>query len=183
MIVTGPLAILAILSALGGLIGLPAWLGHNYFEEFLEPSFHTAYRAQSHTEAHGHALEIALTVLVVGLALAAMYFAYQVFVKNPKRAEQIAIRFPTAYRLMLNKFYVDEIYDAAIIWPIERLSRSFLWKGIDVGIIDGAVNGVASLMQRWSNRVKRLQSGYARAYASWILFGAVLISLYYYFAS
>ena len=183
MLVTGPLAILAILSALGGLIGLPAWLGHNYFEEFLEPSFHTVYRAHGPTEAHGHALEIGLTILVVGLALASMYFAYLVFVKNPKRAEQIAIRFPTAHRLMLNKFYVDEIYDAAIIWPIERLSRSFLWKGIDVGIIDGAVNGVASLMQRWSNRVKRLQSGYARAYASWILFGAVLISLYYYFTS
>ena len=181
--VTGPLAILAILSGLGGLIGLPAWLGHNYFEEFLEPSFHTAYRAQSHSEAHGHALEIGLTILVVGLALASMYFAYQVFVKNPKRAERIAARFPTAHRLMLNKFYVDEIYDAAIIWPIERLSRSFLWKGIDIGVVDGAVNGVASLMQRWSNRGKRLQSGYVRVYANWILFGAVLILLYYYFAS
>jgi NADH-quinone oxidoreductase subunit L len=112
-----------------------------------------------------------------------MYFAYQVFVKNPKRAERIAARFPTAHRLMLNKFYVDEIYDAAIIWPIERLSRSFLWKGIDIGIVDGAVNGVASLALRWSNRVKRLQSGYVRVYANWILFGAVLILLYYYFAS
>ena len=183
VLVTGPLAILAILSALAGLIGLPAWLGHNYFEEFLEPSFDKVYRAQNHTEAHGHALEIGLTILVVGLALASMYFAYLAFVKNPKRAERIAARFPTAHRLMLNKFYVDEIYDAAIISPIERLSRSFLWKGVDVGIVDGAVNGVASLALRWSNRVKRLQSGYVRVYANWILFGAVLILLYYYFAS
>jgi len=182
-LVTGPLAILAVCSALAGLIGLPVWLGHNYFEEFLEPSFHHVYRAQSHSEAHGHALEIGLTILVVGLALASMYFAYVFFVRDPKRAEGMAARFPTAHRLMLNKFYVDEIYDAAIISPIERLSRTFLWKGIDVGIVDGAVNGVASLALRWSNRVKRLQSGYVRVYANWILFGAVLILLYYYFAS
>jgi NADH-quinone oxidoreductase subunit L len=183
VIITGPLSILAIFSALAGLIGLPAWLGTNYFEEFLRPSFHTAYGAHGHAGEHGHALEIGLTILVVGLALASMYFAYQVFVKNPKRAEQIATRFPTLHRLMLNKFYVDEIYDAAIISPIERISRSFLWKHLDVRVVDGAVNGVASLMQRWSHRVKRMQSGFARAYASWIFFGATLILLYYYFTS
>jgi NADH-quinone oxidoreductase subunit L len=58
-----------------------------------------------------------------------------------------------------------------------------LWKHLDVRVVDGAVNGVASLMQRWSHRVKKMQSGFARAYASWIFIGATLILLYYYFAS
>jgi len=179
--VTGPLMILAVFSALAGLIGLPAWLWHtNYFEHFLEPSFHFAYLGEAgHGGSHSHSLEIALTVLVVALAITAIWLAHRIFLGTPGKAEQIAARFPALYKLLSNKFYVDELYDAAIVWPIERLSRSFLWKGIDVGVIDGLVNGTASVAMRWSERIRKLQSGYARVYANWILFGAVLILLYY----
>jgi NADH-quinone oxidoreductase subunit L len=181
-IVTIPLGILAFFSLVGGLVGLPAWLGDNRFEAFLEPSFHHAYTGEHHA-AHSHALEIGLTVLVVGLALVAIYIAYRLILKRPGVLTRFTKRYPGLYNLVWKKFYVDEIYDALIVWPIVRLSRGFLWKGVDVGIIDGAVNGTAWLAQRWSEGVRRLQNGYARVYGNWILLGAVVISLYYYFTN
>ena len=131
----------------------------------------------------GHSLEIGLTILVVALATVAIWIAYRIYVRTPVLAERIAARFALLYRLSWNKFYVDEIYDAALVWPIERVSRTFLWKFFDVGVVDGLVNGTGSLMQRWSQRIRRMQSGYARAYANWILFGAVLVFLFYYLTS
>jgi NADH-quinone oxidoreductase subunit L len=179
-IVTGPLVILAIFSAIGGLVGLPAWLGPNRFEHFLEPSFEQAYRGGH--GLHSHGLEIGLTLLVVALAAIAIWFAYRAFVRVPDLADRIATRFAAIHRLLWNKFFVDEFYDATIVWPTERVSRVLLWRVVDVGMIDGLVNGTASLMQGWSQWIRRVQSGYARVYANWILFGAVLIFLYYYLA-
>ena len=182
-IIKGPLSVLALLSLVGGFIGLPAWLGPNYLEGFLEPSLELAYRGPLTEEGHGHATEIALTILVVTLAIVSIWLAYRYFLADPKRAERFASRHPGLYQLLWNKFYVDEIYDAAIIRPIARISDSVLWKGVDDGLIDGAVNGVASLFQSWSRRVRRMQAGYARVYASWILFGVALIFVYYYIVS
>jgi NADH-quinone oxidoreductase subunit L len=180
--VTIPLMILAVFSALAGLAGMPVWLWHtNYFEHFLEPSFHFSYRGDhGHGAAHSHTLEIGLTILVVALAVTAIWLAYRIFIRFPDKADQIAARFPLLYKVSLNKFYVDELYDAVIVWPIERVSRGILWKLVDVGMIDGMVNGTAHLVEGWSQRVRKIQSGYARAYANWILFGAVLIFLFYY---
>jgi NADH-quinone oxidoreductase subunit L len=180
-LVTVPLLLLALFSFLGGLVGLPAWLGSNYFADYLSPSFSLAY-AQHGEEHHSHALEIALTVVVVGLALAAFIFAYRILIQNPSIAAGIAKRYPRLHRIIRNKFYVDELYDTLLVWPIERISRVVLWRGFDVAVIDGAVDGLASLMLKISGRVRRMQSGYARAYASWILLGAALVALYYYFA-
>jgi NADH-quinone oxidoreductase subunit L len=179
-VITGPLAVLAVCSLGAGLVGLPAWLGTNYFSRFLQPSFRFAYHGD-HSAVHSHALEIGLTAVVVTLALVMIWLAHRLFVADSSRADRLAERFPGLHRLLTRKFYVDEIYDAAVVWPLERISRVLLWKGVDVGLIDGAVNGVASLFQSWSNRVRRMQSGYARVYATWVLAGVVVISLYYFF--
>jgi NADH-quinone oxidoreductase subunit L len=181
-LITGPLAVLAIFSGVAGLIGLPAWLGHNYFEEFLKPAFAYAW-VGPFGEEHSHALEMGLAILVVGLAGAAIYLAYRLFVTSPEKPERLAARFAGIHRVLWNKFYVDEIYDAVVVWPMVGVSRLFLWRGVDVRLIDGAVNGAASLMRRWSDRVKRLQTGYARVYANWMLLGTVLILVYYYLTS
>jgi NADH-quinone oxidoreductase subunit L len=181
-VVTGPLIILAVFSAIAGLIGLPAWMWHtNHFEHFLEPSFHHAYKGEiGHHGSHSHSLEIGLTILVVALAVVAIWLAYRIYLRAPGAADRIAAQIPLLYKLSENKFYVDEIYDATIVWPIERLSRSFLWKFVDVSIIDGLVNGTGAMVQGWSQRVRRMQSGFARAYASWVVVGAVLVFLFYY---
>jgi NADH-quinone oxidoreductase subunit L len=181
--VTVPLIILAVFSFIGGMIGPPAWMwSHNYWEEFLDPAFHYAYIGEHHG-AHSHSLEIGLAVMVIALAVGSIYLAYRILVKRPEVAETLVAKYPGIHKLLSNKFYVDEIYDATIIWPIERLSRTFLWKVFDVSIIDGAVNGVASGMISWGQRIRKFQGGYARVYASWILAGAVAIFLYYFFMS
>jgi len=179
--ILAPLSILALLSVVGGLVGLPAWLGTNRFENFLEPSFEFAYVGEHHA-GHELTLELSLVALVVALACGSIYLAYRYFVADPGRADRIAQAYPGIHRVLVNKFYVDEIYDAVIVHPIEKISRGFLWQGVDVQLIDAAVNGVGSLMQNWGNRVRRLQSGYARAYAGWILFGAVMVFVYLYLA-
>jgi NADH-quinone oxidoreductase subunit L len=95
-------------------------------------------------------------------------------------AERLAHRFSFLHRIIKSKFLVDELYDSVLIQPIRKMSQGLLWKVIDVGVIDGLVNGTASFFVRCSHKIKRVQSGYVRAYASWILGGAVLIFLYYY---
>jgi NADH-quinone oxidoreductase subunit L len=83
------------------------------------------------------------------------------------------------YRLLLNKYYVDEIYDATIVQPIRIVSQEGLWRGVDVHIIDGAVNGTASIVDGSSSLLRRLQSGSVRAYAGSLFIGVVLILGYY----
>jgi NADH-quinone oxidoreductase subunit L len=82
------------------------------------------------------------------------------------------------YGLLLNKYYVDETYDAAIVNPVAQGSREILWRGIDVGIIDGAVNGMARMVQGAGSVLKNVQNGLARSYAAWILVGVVAILIY-----
>jgi NADH-quinone oxidoreductase subunit L len=72
------------------------------------------------------------------------------------------------------------MYDAAIVLPIERLSNLILWRRIDNDVIDGMVNGTGGLMQYWASSLRKMQTGYTRSYAAWVLVGAILIFLYYY---
>ena len=85
----------------------------------------------------------------------------------------MAERFAGLHRL-LNKYYVDEIYDAAIVQPIRIVSEEGLWKGVDVRVIDGAVNGVGETVAGTSERLRRLQTGSVRAYAASLFLGVVI---------
>ena len=88
-------------------------------------------------------------------------------------------RFAGPYRLLLNKYYVDEFYDAAIVHPIERVSTVGLWSGADAGLIDGAVNGVGATVRGLSASLRRLQTGSVRTYAASLFLGVVLILGWY----
>ena len=79
------------------------------------------------------------------------------------------------YSIVVNKYYVDELYDAVIVWPIVRASREFLWKFVDIVMIDGAVNGVGNLVRGSAQGLRRMQTGYVRTYAGWILLGGVAV--------
>ena len=182
--VTLPLVILALFSLLAGYTGLPSYLGSNWLEGFLAPSFRFQYSGQAASALeHAHLTEVILTLVTLAVAFFGFALAYHLYIKDPQVAVRLANRFSWLYSLLRRKFFVDEIYDWLLVGPVQRLSRTILWKGMDVRVIDGLVHGTASLMQAWSHRVKRIQSGYTRLYATWILGGALLILFYYYWIS
>ena len=117
--------------------------------------------------------------LSVGLALAGIGIAYYFWLRNPAAATAWSRRFSGIHTLLMKKYYVDEIYDAAIVQPIRIVSTVGLWKGVDVGGIDGSVNGVGLGVRAGSNLLKRLQTGSIRTYAASLFLGAVLVLGYY----
>jgi len=169
------LVVLAVGSVVAGYVGLPAILGGgNRFEHFLEPSFgvHAAEAAEQGPEG----VLMVVSSLVAGLGIAiAVYF----FLKNREAADRLASRAGGLYRLLMNKYYVDEIYDAAIVQPIRIVSEDGLWKVVDVRVIDGAVNGVAETVGGSSELFRRVQTGSVRAYAASLFLGVVFILGYY----
>jgi len=179
--VTLPLIILAGFSLLAGYIGLPGYLGSNRLEEFLAPSFRFQFSGQpAPALEHAHLTEVILTLFALAVAFFGFALAFHFYIRDPQVAVRLANRFSRLYSLLRRKFLVDELYDRLLVGPVQRLSQTILWKGMDVRVIDGVVHGTASLMQAWSHRLKRIQSGYARLYATWILGGALLILFYYY---
>ena len=188
------LVVLAIGSVLAGYVGVP---GRNALASWLEPSFEArsvttlageqvgeAGRAADASGA-GEAAEadegLELTLMVVSslVAFAGIGLAAFIWLKRREIAARAAAAFPGVYRLLLNKYYVDEVYDAAIVQPIRIVSQEGLWRGVDVHVIDGAVNGAASIVDGSSSLLRRLQSGSVRAYAGSLFIGVVLILGYY----
>ncbi len=175
---TAPLVVLGILSVIGGFIGLPAWLhlGPNRFFQFLEPSLTLAYHPQ--IEAHSSIVEAGFAIISILAAAFGIYLAYRIYVRRPKSAEELAERLKGLYKLLFHKYYVDEFYDSTLVHPTVNSSTKVLWKGMDVGIVDGAVNGAGHLIQAAAAVFKNIQNGLIRSYATWILLGAVAIFLY-----
>jgi NADH-quinone oxidoreductase subunit L len=170
------LIVLAIGSVVAGYAGLPAVLGGgDWFARYLEPSF----GALPVEEVVEHGLEGTLMILSSGLAFAGIGIAMYFFLTNRRAADQVAARFSGVQRLLLNKYYVDEAYDATVVQPIKIVSQEVLWKIVDVRVIDGAVNGVGETVGGFAEALRRLQSGSVRTYAASLLFGVVMILGYY----
>jgi NADH-quinone oxidoreductase subunit L len=181
-----PLVVLALGSILAGYIGFPEMIGGaNWIERFLAPSFTAPAFAEitAGGEAAGaaasHSLEMALLVVSSILALAGIAIAAQLYLKHPGVPARLAASFPRLYRFLVNKGYVDEIYDEVLVQPIRSLSENVLWKGLDDTVIDGAVNGMGTLVGETGAVVRHLQTGSMRAYALSVLLGAVLMVGYY----
>jgi NADH-quinone oxidoreductase subunit L len=173
---TVPLMILAVLAVAGGWVGIPHVLGgHNYFEAWLAPVFaHGAERA-AHGGAHASAaLEYLLMAGSVGVALCGIGLAWYLYRVRPEVPGEIAKAAPGLYDVVLNKYYVDEIYDAAIVRRIVNGS-AWLWEAFDATFIDGIVNGVAFLVRETGDRARRLQTGVVGNYALSLLLGAVIL--------
>jgi NADH-quinone oxidoreductase subunit L len=171
-----PLVILAVCSVVAGFLGVPAVLGGgNPIEHFLTPA-----SLEAAGEVHeSHALEIALMAASTAAALAGLFLAYLFYVARPALPAKMAAKAHAMYSIMLNKYYVDELYDTFLVWPIVRASREFLWKFVDVSMIDGAVNGVGALVRGSAGGLRRMQSGYVRTYIGWIVLGGVLIMAWF----
>jgi NADH-quinone oxidoreductase subunit L len=119
--------------------------------------------------------ELMLMALSSGVAFAGIVIAAYFWLRNRQAADAVARRMHGLYTLLLNKYYVDEVYDAAIVQPIKLLSTGGLWKGIDAGAIDGAVNGIGQTVRGASSGLRRLQTGSVRTYAAFLFLGVVLI--------
>lgn len=177
---TIPLIVLAFLSIFGGFLGVPHVIGHalhfpNLLEHWLEPIFASG---MSMLPVHGGdhtSLEIMLMTASTVLAILGILFAKRIYANGLDKATATAAKFKGLYQLLLNKYYVDEIYHMLVAGPIVALSRDFLWKIADVVLIDGAVNGSARVVGATGSALRKIQSGVAQNYALVMMAGIVIL--------
>lgn len=177
-VMTVPLMILAGLAVVGGYVGIPeVFSGEhgNLFHTWLLPVFEPAEQKLAHMGSHSHFEEILLMAVSVIAALGAMYGAYKIYTEKLNSVERIRAMFKGVYTTLLNKYYVDEIYEAVIINPIVKTSRTILWKITDNKIIDGIVNGSASVVEIISGIIRKFQTGVAQFYAIVMMAGIALV--------
>ena len=187
-VMLGPLVILAIGAATIGWLGVPEALGgHNNFDRFLTPVFHTSSEParsaenfpnepqKSESPEENKGLELVLAGASGAMGILGFGLAYFFYLHRPELPDRIAARFRGAYRTLLNKYWVDEAYYAVIINPIVNGSRAVLWRVVDVGIIDGIVNGAGATSRGLSRVTRRMQSGSIRSYAGWVAVGAACV--------
>jgi NADH-quinone oxidoreductase subunit L len=199
---TVPLIVLAILSTVGGLVGIPYAMSSlvgqgdiNVFEHILEPVVvHVGKKAEHETAraTHGEATtakaaehtaepaathnpeeistERSLAILSVLLAAFGIAIGWFMFGSNPLR------KMP---KILEQKWRIDELYNGYIVDPITRFSREGLWKGFDLGFVDGIVNGIGSFVVEVGSVVRHLQVGFVRSYAAIILLGALAVLGYF----
>jgi NADH-quinone oxidoreductase subunit L len=175
-VMTIPLIILAVLSTVGGFVGIPLIQGWNVFHDFLNPSI--AHVPGVHEVHHAMTFEVMMMLVSMGVAGIGIFIAYKMYIKEPELPAQVTARAPGLYDLIYNKYYVDELYDATVVEPIKNGSV-FLWQEADTKVIDGMVNGTASFVERLSAIIRKLETGYVQNYALGILIGVAVITGYY----
>jgi NADH-quinone oxidoreductase subunit L len=173
---TVPLVVLALLSAAGGFAGIPKSLGGgNAFEHWLEPVFAPAADKLALSAPQGEIAEYVLMGLSVGVALAGWYVARIWYLDRKEIPGLLVRKLSNTYRVLLNKYYVDELYDGAVVRPALSGSELLLWKGIDVNVIDRAVNGAAQSTAAAGRVLRLIQTGVVRNYVLVFLAGVVLM--------
>jgi NADH-quinone oxidoreductase subunit L len=177
---TIPLIILALLSVFGGWFAAPKLIGgSDYFDKFLAPVFASsapaAEAAAGSTEAATPSIALlhSLVSWPVAVAILGLLAAWWFYIKRPGIPKKLAQSAHALYLLLLNKYYVDEMYAALIVRPLLWISTNVLWHGVDEGAIDGVVNGTATVARGSGSEVRKIQSGNTRSYAAWVILGAV----------
>jgi len=194
-IMTVPLMILAVLSIIGGYIGIPHVLGGaNHIHEFLAPVLgggvepakahagitllSQAWASGGESGGHSASLEIFMMAVSVVIALIGISIAYIFYVKNPALPKLLAEKQKGLYKLVFNKYYVDELYEILFINSLKQLGIG-LWRGFDEFVIDGTVNGIAYLIGWISGVMRRMQTGLVQNYAFSMIIGGVILVGYY----
>jgi len=175
---TIPLIVLAFFSVVAGYVSWPkAWGGSEGFDHYLAPVFGPSeealrFAAAHHAEGIGRGALMGWAVLAALIGILIVVWLYR---KSPEIPEKLAERFARIYRVLINKYYVDEFYNWLVVQPIRAGSEKLLWQRMDARAIDGLmVNGTGQATARVGNLLRRIQSGNLRSYAAWILLGAVL---------
>src|SRR2546430_176479 len=118
-----------------------------------------------------------MMIVASSAGLLGIFLAWLFYVARPALADQFAASLGGLYKLVYNKYFVDEIYDATVVKPMVEGSRVVLWRGMDVGVVDGIVNGIGARSKGVGGILKLLQGGNVRGYAAWVVFGCVLLLL------
>ncbi len=206
-VMTLPLIVLAIGAVISGWVGLPR-LGEwdwNWFGRFLEPVVHTV---GGHSEAHHASVGLELTLMALSVAVAAIgiFFAWRTYggAQGLVAGERWALRFPGLHRLLVNKYYVDELYDATVVrgtWATARdlfrfdagfidgflvngsrnvtVAAAYLSGFFDKYVVDGLVNLIGWILQLGSRVFRRLQTGVVSQYAMVIAVGMFVLVFFY----
>jgi len=171
---TVPLMVLAALSVAGGWVGLPAgWLWGDRFAEFLAPVL-----GEPHHGHHELALEYGLMAVSIVAAGTGIAIAYLFYFHSPELPARVAASFRRGYQLLLEKYRVDELYDATVVrWTFGL--ANFFWKLVDVAVIDGTVNGVAMFIRQQSRTWRLLQTGNVQNYALTFMLGAIVVVAFF----
>ena len=173
MVMLVPLMILALLSVVGGLVGIG-----NGFEHFLAPVFGTGEVTQAAREGASHGTELLLMGVSVAVAILGLILAWILYVGKPYLPQKIADSLGGFYNAVLNKYYVDELYAKLFVKPLVDGSTSILWQGVDRKVIDDTVNNAADGARHASDEVRQMQSGNLRSYAGWIAAGSAVVIAY-----
>lgn len=155
-VMTLPLIVLAALSLGGGFIKVPSWLSLGF-----------------PLAEHENATAMIISVIC---GFTGIIIAWFVYVARPGLADTLRLAAGPFYTLLANKYYVDEIYSALVVKPLEGISRFVLWKGVDEGLIDTSlVNGLGRVVRGWGSLFRQFQSGSIRNYATWVLAGSLIM--------
>src|SRR6266550_4758069 len=192
-----PSVILAVLSIVGGWIGIPGSMGGgNHFDKFMAPVFHTSTPSlntqhatpgevappEKQTEGPepqtSRATELLFTGISVFAALLGFVMAAIFYYLRPELPDEIAHALGGFYRAVLNKYYVDELYSILFVKPVVDGSRRILWHGVDQSVIDATLDDSADGARHISDTLRHMQSGNIRSYAGWVAAGAAAVIAY-----
>ncbi|HLE84971.1 MAG TPA: NADH-quinone oxidoreductase subunit L [Thermoanaerobaculia bacterium] len=181
-VMTVPLVVLAIGAAVVGFLGIPAVFPHlfgveadwNWIDRFLEPSYSDVVAAEPHHLGLG--AEIGFMLLAVLVAAAGIGLAWRFYGgdRGLDEGRRTAARFPGVHRVLVNKYYVDELYDAALVRPLRGLSR-FFWRVVDGRVIDGTIHLGAYLTELTGDLGRLTTTGNVRNYALYFFLGLVVL--------
>jgi NADH-quinone oxidoreductase subunit L len=161
-----PLMILALLSLVGGLVGIGG-----RFEQFLAPVFGST----GAVEDAARGTELLLMGISVTVALLGWWLAYLLYLKRPELPQKIADALGGFYQAVVHKYYIDELYAVLFVKPLIDGSTRILWQDVDRKVIDAAVNDAGDGARHVSDEVRHMQSGNIRSYAGWIAAGSAVV--------
>ncbi len=177
-VMTIPLGILAFLAIAGGWLGVPHLF--NQFEHFLGPVFNQygtiGFFEQTHELVGPETTFMAISSLIAILGIG---FAYLLYVAKPDLPAHVVARTQGFYNFFVHKWYVDELYQALLVHPLNRFSDRVLWRWCDVKFIDGFVNSVATATGKLGGRVRKMETGFVQNYALSIVVGVVVLAGYF----
>ena len=168
-----PLIVLAVLSVIGGYLGFP---GHSWLEGWLEPIV-----GGGAAEEHG-AIQYIMMLLSVLIGLVGIGLGYYLYVVKPEIPKKIHSSFGAIYKVLFNKYYVDELYEAILVNPIHQLAKA-CWKYIDVIIVDGSVLALGRIARFAGEVTRQAQTGALQVYAVFIVSGLIITVGYLFYGS